>query len=796
MIRRSTGTGVYTVRVVYFAVVIPNIDQYRGTASVQAIPTGRTANYIKGGITFSPNVTVKAPVAARDGEPSSRTDKLGNSYVSGIRGFPAGVDLWNTDLRPTSPTYDPFMRNPIYRGQPDAFSPSDRVALGGDGGGDVDLAVGMPDPTDGSIDAVPTLASSSLIAANISTQQSLDRGMNYNRNNLGNITGGVPVDDRQWEEFLGKNIVYLLYRTISVPPITQIQRSTDGGLTFVGPAQTAGNIGQVGYIDVHQATGTVYISGNTGQVCHSTTFLPTGEAAIYECHIAATDPNGVAHIFFPVKVADDGTSNGTAYVVYSNDKDIFLAHSTDKGVTWSKPVRVSDGAETRTSVFPWLETGTTPGSVGIVWYGTSDNLNDDNADWKVFYAQSFDATSDTPTFRQVEASDHFIHASNISEGGLTGSKNRNLIDYFQVSFDPTGAAVIGYADDHNDFDGHTYVMRQTSGPSINGNAVPAPVEGAALPPVPAPPADGAQVTDFAQDVVTALIVVLPNNDPLDILSIKYSVENASGSDPVIVATMKVSDLSSVPPESNWRMNFTANAPNSVLSPTGDYSFGLSDRGDQFFVRASTGATGGAQTYRYGTAVRNSDGSLTYTDRGVADSGSFDTTGNTITVKVSVSKLNPFVKPGSSIGRGSVFAGLRGQTFTSGASAKRDLARGGTQFTIPNLVNAFGAGSLFGTAVNFNFNVSAGQPPSGSFSYQDRERGIVFQTRQITGFTQLSLTQVQITGQAVINGGGTVTFVAVVTDNGPGTSDTFAINISGARTSTRSGTLSKGNIQIR
>jgi hypothetical protein len=68
-----------------------------------------------------------------------------------------------------------------------------------------------------------------------------------------------------------------------------------------------------------------------------------------------------------------------------------------------------------------------------------------------------------PSFRIVEASDHFIHGSNISTGGLTGSANRNLIDYFQVSFDPTGAAVIAYTDDHNDFDGHTYVTRQASG---------------------------------------------------------------------------------------------------------------------------------------------------------------------------------------------------------------------------------------------------------------------------------------------------------------------------------------------
>ena len=323
----NTGTGDYTLHVVYSAVT-PAADQYQGSVSVAAQTAGRTATYLTGGIAFSPSVTARAPVAPRDGEPSNRTDKNGNFYIAGIRGFPAGVDLWHVDLQPLSGTYDPFMRNPIYRGQPDAFSPDNEADLGGDGGGDVDLAVSMPDPTTGALPNPPTLAASSLIAANISTQVSTDKGQNFTKNNVGNVTGGAPADDRQWEEFHGQNTVYLLYRTLA-PAVTQIQRSTDGGLTF-GPAQTAGAIGQVGYVDVHQKTGTVYISGSSGQVCHSTVILPTGEAAVYQCVQAATDPSGVGHLFFPVKVADDGTPNGTVYVPYSNGHDIFLVHSTDQ----------------------------------------------------------------------------------------------------------------------------------------------------------------------------------------------------------------------------------------------------------------------------------------------------------------------------------------------------------------------------------------------------------------------------------------------------------------------------------
>jgi hypothetical protein len=820
----TTGTGVYTVHVVYFAVT-PLADQYRGTAGILTQTPGRTASYVKGGIAFSSNVTVKAPSANRDGEPSSRTDKLGNHYVSGIRGVPAGIDLWYFDLQPNSSTYDPFMRHPVYRGQQDSFTEEDATSVGADGGGDVDLAVGFPDPVNGSTNNPPTISSSSLVLSNISTQRSSDRGITFLNNPAGNITGGVPVDDREWQEFYGKDTVYIFYRTFQ-PAVSMIQRSTDGGLTF-GPAKTAGAIGQAGSIDVHQASGTVYISGSTGQVCvGSPPALPVGlEPLTYTCNTAATDPNGVAHLFFSVKVADDGTPFGTAYVAYSNDHSIFLVHSTDKGATWSSPVRVSDGPETLTAIVPWMETGPTPGSVGITWYGSTSPTNNDDADWNVFYAQSFNATAPSPTFRQVKVSDHAIHGSNISEGGTLGNANRNLLDYFQISFDPRGAAVIDYTDDHNDFDGHTYVSRQISGPSINGGTVPAAVAGPGpyppgLNPAPAQPGpNGEQVTDFAGDQSYGLLGEPGGTSPYDITSIKYSCEGTT--DPVIVATMKVSDLSVVPPASTWRMNFAANAPNSVVSATGDYSYGLSDRGDQFWVRADTDPTGVA-SFTYGTAARASTGSITYTSKGTADSGSFNSAAGTITIKVAASKLNPSVTHGPAIGYGTVLAGLRGETFTTDGVAVSDATRGGTIYTIScgaapastptpapsptqtpvatptpsrsNVIKVTGSGNILNKLVNFGFKVD--NIPSGRFNYQDDGEHFQLVSDSIDSYTYDPATnEVTFTGRGHIDRG-VVFFTVRIKDNGdPGTGDTFWINITGARSSSRSGTLSQGNIQF-
>lgn len=742
----ATGVGDYYLHVVYFSVVGP-LDQYHGTATVIPKSTAvRTASYVSGGITFGPNTALKAPVAARDGEPSIRTDYKGNSYTGGIRGVPAGVDLWYVDLNPTSNTFDPLMRFPAYRGQPDGTTTPTPADAGGDGGGDIDLAVGFP-PIGGETEpANPFLAYSSLTLANISSGNTTDKGVTFNLNPLGNLTGGPPGDDRQWHEFLGANSVYLLYRTVA-PAIAQVQRSNDGGFTY-GPSASAGLIGQVGCLDVHQATGVVYATGNNGVIAVGTPPAPgqAPTAANYTIRPAASDPNNVDHIFFVGKVADDGTPNGTLYALYSNGSNIYLRHSTNKAGSFSAPVRVNPPSgpyATNVNLFPWMETGPTPGSVGIVWYGTTNNANNDNARWKVYYAHSSNANTNSPSFQigEVTEASHYIHGSNISENGLdpTGGSNRNLIDYFQVSFDPQGAAVIAYTDDHNDFDGNTYIARQVSGPSINGGNLPPVVEGSNLGPPPPtpnvgtevfPPAqpglNGEQVTDFPLDVQTALITRVPTPDSVDIEWIKYE---SIGSGPTlgIKATMKVSDLTVVPQDAFWRISFAANAPFSVLNPTGQYSFGISDDGDQFYLQANSTDTGG-QSFVYGTAVRNGDGTITYTSVGTADAGSFDSVAGTISMDVSLTKLNAVLTGAGrpTIGLGSIIAGLRGRAVLAdidlpppaGRQGKRDITRGGTQFII-------GGGSItpvsvvsrkvHGAAGTFDINL----PLTGTPGVEDR-----------------------------------------------------------------------------
>jgi hypothetical protein len=274
----------------------------------------------------------------------------------------------------------------------------------------------------------------------------------------------------------------------------------------------------------------------------------------------------------------------------------------------------------------------------------------------------------------------------------------------QICFDPVGAAVLSFADDHNDYTGQTYVTRQVSGPSVNGGNIPAAVQGALLarppgeaaPPI-VPGPNGEQVVDYMGDVTDALLVRTNMPDPLDILSIKYSsvVDPTDGLS--IAVTLKVSDLSVVPPAAYWRMHFTVNAPNSVLSPTGDYTFGVSDRGDQFYVEGTTDPQG-TRSYNWGTATRSSDGTVSYTQRGTCNRGTFNPANNTVNLRIAASQLNSYLTSVSHsvIQSGTVLVGLRatcaeaavdindfnvaGQTVHR--NGKRDRAYGGTQYTIP------------------------------------------------------------------------------------------------------------------
>jgi len=652
-----TAPRTIAIEIVSFAAGVENVT---GTVKVVATPAPRVAHLSVGtDLAFCPNVTVTAPGSPRDCEPSIRVDVRGNCYVGGIRGVPAGVDVWRFDLDPTSSTYDPQLRVPVYLGQPDVFTSNDTLG-GRDGGGDIDIATGFP--TDGS---TPALSIVSLAAANVSSASSLDRGNTFSQSHTAST---IPADDRQWIEADGPNDVYMMYRGPIPGTSLFVQKSTDHGTTYGSPSLVSPTGTTPGYIDVDHSNGYVYVAhmGTTSLfVSRSTDGGVTWSTT--------TVDNSMSHgnLFDAVKVGDDGT----VYTAWSDTHAIYLAHSLDHGVTWSPPVKVS-GGESASALFPWLEAGSA-GRVAIVWFGSSDPGDSDASDWHVYMALTTDATAYDPHVQLAEVSDHVVHASNISLGGLgvdtpaTPQANRNLCDYFQVAIDPLGACVVAYSDDHNDYDGQTYVARQIAGTSLYASANGG--SGVLVPqaplPLPTPDPGDPQVSDFLHDATGGTsLQPIPGDNPYDILSIRYDCA-VQGAAVQLETRMRVSALSPVPPNTYWRTLFSANAPG-----------GVADRGDYFYLQATT--DGASQpTFTFGSAVRDSNGDYTYTPLGAAE-GELVTGSNEIVARVLLGALDPYVHHGPPVRPGSIVAGLRGATgAASGNSVGHDETRGGGTYVV-------------------------------------------------------------------------------------------------------------------
>lgn len=823
--------GTYLVKALLFTVAA---DNYTGTATLVAPPVTIMPSFVTGGVTFSPNVTVKAPVAARDGEPSNRTDYLGNAYVGAIRGFPAGVDLWKWNLNPNSASYDPNLLNPAYLGQPDAFPTNALFDVGADGGGDIDLAVGFEPPSVGN--GLPNLTEVSLIAANVSSSRSQDLGASFQ---LDPLATEIPADDRQWIEAYKGDVVFMSYRApipLTATDYLWVKTSLDGGLTW--PVTSAmGNDGTTpGYISVDQNSAMVYVAHtNSGALFISKAQFdpanPLNQLSFSKVTVDNTTSHG--HLFDSVKVGRDGT----VYALWSDDHNIYYAYSTDKGNTWSHKVQVNNPnfsvadrfgnqQTVKTNIFPWMEAGSA-GRVDFVWFGTTEASNNDNADWNVFFAQATNANTSAPTVRQAKASDHFVHAGNISEMGLGGAANRNVLDYFQVSLDPQGGAMIAFGDDHNDFLGHTYATHQISGPSAysgaNGNGYVKTVKPA---PIPAQDPTKPQVTDFKDDT-GASTAAIPGDNAWDIIWIRYGCQATVDGGTLLTATMQLSSLAAIPPEGNWRVNFSAN----TLA-------GLSDRGDQFFMQATTETT--TPTFFWGTSVRNSDGSFTYTTRAATDVGYFDTANNQVVLKVNLNQLNAFAsKP---LVNGSMLIGLRGSTFqvpvtvnnapvvgTTTVSAPRDITRGGSipigaalqgdtvagigtaSYTIGNcdgaavqpppppppgtqqVASQSGDGTIPASASTGKFHFDVDNSPSGQLTYSDKGAGIDLVSTSITTFQPPNGDNcVSFTGNARLNDDPNHIFTVKACDNGnSGSTDTFTISVDANYSAT--GTLTSGNI---
>ena len=323
-----------------------------------------------------------------------------------------------------------------------------------------------------------TIYFTDLLLVTATIQTSRDGGQNWVRNPVASVT---PLDDRQWIDLgptINGNVVsnsqtlYMVYNQLNTG--LWIMKSE---YTNLGIAWTPGGRGRAITKDVaardlmaiDQHDGTIYLAstGSAGLYMYVST-----DGATTFTKVKVKD--GAVDDFENIFVVDAVDNAGNVYLAWTDQHNITLAASQDKGQSW-RFMNIVSGNGTR--VLPWVTAGDA-GRVGVVWYetnetGSSDNL--DNASWGVMAAVTPDAFADNVTFYESVV-DPFVHYGTVRTTGASGSADRDLGDYMSCDVDSMGRLVMTFGNDGNDgankYKSTVMYARQSGGPFLTENAGP------------------------------------------------------------------------------------------------------------------------------------------------------------------------------------------------------------------------------------------------------------------------------------------------------------------------------------
>src|SRR2546427_322326 len=335
----------------------------------------------------------------------------------------------------------------------------------------------------------PNVAVVSLTAAEVTGSNSTNRADAFSTPNP--ATAGVPFDDRMWINGLNDaSHVYMEYHDFGTTSQIFVQRSSDGGETYSGALGAAidaatepsvgpptGNI--AGQIKVDNSScsshgnlyqifvgpdnpvdnshnssayfNAAYVGVATGVSLTNPTLSFT-DYKIFSCGAGSTCPSGAGlGNLFPALAVDNF---GYVYATWSDNTDVYYSFSNNHGTRWSPAIKVTQNTSQagKSNVFPWIAAEAN-GHVAIAWYGAdqagnSNTVSATNTHWNVFVAESVNGHAVSPVFTVSQATDHSNHTGQISTGGLLGSSDRSLADFFQIGIDPNHLVNIAYADNH------------------------------------------------------------------------------------------------------------------------------------------------------------------------------------------------------------------------------------------------------------------------------------------------------------------------------------------------------------
>jgi len=442
--------GTYKALACGFANVQP--QAYDGTATLVSTVRPAPADLPLAdpqGLAFS--ATVPADPQRDEGEPAVTTDRAGTMYTCG----PTGFSTMNDYAQVSTDGGDQFhMIGTPPRGQLGTVQ----------AGGDCALAVGQQLNAGGNY----TLAYTGLgPLSGFSTATSPDRGRSLATSPT--TVGTIPAVDRQWLAFSDANTVYLNYN--STPFNKEVQKSTNGGLTYgtaVVAANEGGRIGQIRVIP-KSVTGTgqdfvyfpystptgvkIALSQDSGVTYSQCLAVDAGIDPTAGFVVADHDNQGNVYVTYAEKGGGRDTYlTAIRFADFKNCKGTGVASKNNTNPGFTPKLRLNRGG-IETTVMPWVAASGEPGKVAVSFYGTREVGDPDSsafkATWFVYVTQVLNAFDPNPAVAQVQASTHPFHYDSICLNGLgcnvTGG-DRSLVDYFTMEYNRgTGGLNIVYS---------------------------------------------------------------------------------------------------------------------------------------------------------------------------------------------------------------------------------------------------------------------------------------------------------------------------------------------------------------
>ena len=441
----ASGTGIYTVRAVYYAAT--TLDQYRGSATVELKPVAPPTATPSPSTAPPPSYhsyAAPAGVGEGAGEPT-----IGANWNSGAVMFISGLETlrvkFNDSTSPATTTWEDVSaaNTSLTTFDPILFTDSDAGASRTNR-----TFVSQLLPTKLSLmsftdDDGATWTPSQGSGINSGVDHQTLGGGPYARNADGSLKGAaVQLPGLDLKTY--PNAVYYASQDIG---LAQIARSDNGGLTF-GFAVPMWTLVQCGGLHGHikvAPDGTVYVPNKS---CGG------------QQGVAVSEDNGLTWSIRTVPGSTPGDtdpsvglgSDGTLYFAYADgDGRSRVAVSHDRGLTWANVSDVGASHGIKNTVFP-AAVGGDANRAAVFFLGSStEGANGRGTDmtfngtWFGYVATTYDggqtwvtvnATPNDPVQRGVVC----------TAGTTCPGTTRNLLDFNDVTVDKRGRALAAFAD--------------------------------------------------------------------------------------------------------------------------------------------------------------------------------------------------------------------------------------------------------------------------------------------------------------------------------------------------------------